>query len=194
MPRKLGRPKGSKNRTGPKTYLVGGRRGSHGSDIRSPAYADVLLAPEGQRVVDLARSLGLTESVVHGMMKRIRARFEPVRQAGKQLTTTHFLSLVEQKLDMALNYIDDYVISQASAKDLAIIAGIFAEKRQLFRGEPTSIIGVADRETMEALLKAGLEEAQRRGITIDTRQEADGTYSALGAQDPRAHPRMGGAR
>ena len=62
---------------------------------------------------------------------------------------------------------DDVSMSQASLKDLAIATGILIEKRELLNGRPTQNIDFTSRMTVHHMLPRLMEEARRRGITVD---------------------------
>ena len=50
------------------------------------------------------------------------------------------LELLGDRIERALSYLDDFAMSGASAKDLAIISGILIEKHQLLNDRPTGIM------------------------------------------------------
>lgn len=114
-----------------------------------------------------AKKVGLPEGVIKALRGRLRARFQPLGEALRERTTKDFLSAIEDRLDRALHYLDDYALAAASAKDLAVTIGILTEKRQLLRGEPTQILSNEERTTINMLIPVVIREAQRRGITID---------------------------
>lgn len=126
-----------------------------------------------------AKKVGLPESVLKALKGRLRARFQPLNQELREQTTKGFLAQMEDRLDRALHYLDDYVLSAASAKDLAVVIGILTEKRQLLRGEPTQILSTEERQTLNVLIPVVIREAQRRGITIDM---AEGEVRVLGGR------------
>lgn len=118
-------------------------------------------------IAQAAKKVGLSEKVIHALRGRLRARFEPVNREVKEYTTKHFQGMVETRLHMALHYLDDYVMAAASAKDLGIVIGILTEKRQLLRGEPTAIMSIEERLSLNELIPSVLREAKRRGMVID---------------------------
>ena len=65
-----------------------------------------------------------------------------------------------------MTYIDDYVMADANYRDLCMGLGILVEKRQLLKGEPTQIISVDERKTLNQLLPPLIVEAQRRNVAI----------------------------
>lgn len=132
--------------------------------------ADTLIdinSPDFSGIESTAKRLGLPENIIRALKGRLRARLQPLGQALRENTTKGFLAQMEDRLDRALHYLDDYALSGATAKDLAVIIGILTEKRQLLRGEPTAILSSEERVTLNALIPVVVREAQRRGITID---------------------------
>lgn len=112
-------------------------------------------------------SQGLPEPVTNGIVKRLRTRFNPVIAEIQKHSTKHFQELIDDRIGRALGYLDDFALSQASAKDLAVAIGILIEKRALLRGEPTQIMTIEERANLNVLVSAVVAEANRRGITVD---------------------------
>ena len=129
-----------------------------------------LLDAEGdpfQTLIAAARATGMSSSVCKGLIKRLRAQYQPVVRELKKINTGELVDMLTQKAHMALEYLDEYAMSQASAKDIAIVIGIVLEKRNLLRGEPTQIISSTDRKGLDELGRELAKEIQRRGMTID---------------------------
>lgn len=162
------------------------------------AFAEELMRAEGDvdRLAEIARLAGVPPNAIATLARRVRARYSMVRAETRKLTSTHFLDRIEEKIDMALDYLDDHVLATANARDLAVILGILLEKRQLLRGEPTMIITTTERVSLDVLASAFYAEASRRGIALEGRVQEDGSYAVTGtsAPDPRTHPRMGGLK
>ncbi len=136
-----------------------------------------------------ANAAGLPKKTVEALMKRVRAQLAPVVQEVKNVTTGHIVQQLEQKAAMALRYLDDLALSSASAKDLAIVIGILLEKRQLLRGEPTHIISMEERKSVDELAQMMLKEASRRGMFIDMTAEEVRVLEPDGSR--QARPRSG---
>jgi len=129
-----------------------------------------LLEAEGDPFATLkaaGKAAGLQDKVVAGLMKRLRAQYGEVTEELKNIHSGMLAEELTKKAWMALSYLDDFSMSQMSAKDAAIVVGILLEKRQLLRGEPTQIISVEERAGLDELSKAILKETERRGLTID---------------------------
>lgn len=120
-----------------------------------------------QRLTDLARDCGLPKSTMAGLIKRLKTRHLPVVEELKKVTTKEFRELIDDRLRLALDYLDPYVMAAASAKDIAIIVGIMVEKRQLLAGEPTAILSVEDRRSLNELAAVIHKEIKRREMVID---------------------------
>lgn len=113
------------------------------------------------------KQAGLPKPVTDGVLKRLKTRFAPVVGEIQRHTTKHFQDMIDDRIGRALGYLDDFALSAASAKDLAVTIGILIEKRALLRGEPTQILTVEERQNLNVLVSAVVQEATRRGITID---------------------------
>ena len=66
---------------------------------------------------------------------------------------------------------DPQIWNRASVKDLAAVAGMMVDKRQLLRGEPTQVIKIQDIRKLDEMAKALHEEMERRGMLIDVTPE-----------------------
>lgn len=118
-------------------------------------------------ISEMAYKLGLKPDTVQALVDRLRTRYQPVVAEIRKVTTRDLLSLMDERMRMALEYMTDGKMAEAGIKDLAIMFGILTEKRALLRGEPTQIVGVKERQNLTELLPALLQEAQRRGMTVD---------------------------
>ena len=124
-----------------------------------------------KKLVEAAKECGMKPSVVEGLARRMRTRYLGVTDQMRAIKTKDMIVKIDERIGHALNYLDDYVMADAGFRDLAMGVGILIEKRQLLRGEPTQIISVDERASLNKLLPMLVEEARRRGITIDVRAE-----------------------
>lgn len=121
--------------------------------------------------VKAAEDVGLSPTVVKRMIERIKAKYQPVLGELQEVKTKDLVALLEDRAHRALLYLDDQALAKSSAKDLAIIAGITIEKRNLLRGEPTQILSVEERHTLNELIPLIVAEGERRNMTIDLNAE-----------------------
>lgn len=134
-------------------------------------------------ILQAASEVGITRAHAAGLLRRLAVQKSGFRSRLDRLTTREMIAAIEDRLALVLEYIDEFGISGASPKDLAIMFGILVEKRQLLLGEPTQILSVEERKKINELIPALVEEAQRRGMTIDM---APGGYEEV--TDERAAP------
>ena len=138
--------------------------------------ADVLL--EGskplQSFMAAAKALGLKPRTTQRLVQRLRAQYQPILSELRKFQKDQFLELLEDRAHRALEYMDDYSLANANAKDLAIIVGILMEKRQLLRGEPTQILSIEERAGMGELIPRLLQEAERRGLSVGVYKTIEG--------------------
>ena len=135
------------------------------------------------RIVELSKQCGIPASVTKRLKNRLETRYIPVVQELRKITTKELQDRVDDRLARTIDYLDDFVLSKANARDLAVIIGILSEKRALLRGEPTQIIDFSKREAIHKLMPAMMAEAERRGLTVDL-TPAD--YTEVGkAPEPR---------
>lgn len=119
------------------------------------------------KVRDAFREAGLPVGTAEALIKRLRVKYYGAITAVRNLKTQEVLDLLGQKIHLALQYMDDKVMSEASFRDLALGTTAMIEKRQLLRGEPTQIISDAERAKLHELVPLLIQEAQRRGLTVD---------------------------
>lgn len=138
-------------------------------DLRPDQLEDLLLegSDPHKSLVAAAKQCGFDQEVTQRLLDRLKSQFQPVLGEMRAVKTQEFLKALDDRAYRALMYMDDLALAKASAKDLAIIVGVMLEKRQLLRGEPTQILSVEDRHSMNELLPALLNEAQKRGMFVD---------------------------
>lgn len=135
---------------------------------KAAAVLDGASEPEGLKKVAVAmREAGLPEAVQAALLRRLRIRYFGVVSEVRNLKTQELLDLLGRKLHLALSYMDDKVIAEASFRDLALGSTAMIEKRQLLRGEPTQIVSDLERKRLAELTPLLIAEALRRGITYD---------------------------
>ncbi len=115
---------------------------------------------------DALVTLGLSQSAIDAFVNAAVLRATPLSKAVHRPKTKDFVGLIEDRAWMALSFLDEFDILKASPKDKAVIAGILLEKRQLLRGEPTQILGIADRVELARIMPLLVAEAGKRGLEI----------------------------
>lgn len=118
-------------------------------------------------VAEIAHKLELPRAAVAALVDRLKRRYSPVVAEIRKHTTKDFQSIIDEKLMMALEYLGDLKLAEASARDLSFVIATLTDKRAMMRGEPTQIVRVEERQALAELLPALLAEAQRRGMTVD---------------------------
>jgi len=152
-----------------------GDTNSNAVEIRDPERAAAIVDAATQPEVELKfgklreafREAGLPPAASEAILRRLRVKFYGAVTAVKNLKTNEILDLLGQKIHLALSYMDDKAMAEASFRDLALGTTAMIEKRQLLRGEPTQIVSDAERAKLHELVPLLVQEAARRGITID---------------------------
>jgi len=119
------------------------------------------------RVEKLLELTDMPKRTAKTIMRRIQTRYNNANRAVKDIKTKDIVVGLESKIEMALEYMDDTAFAKANLRDLGIVLGILIEKRQLLRGEPTQILSVEERMSLDISIPLIVKEAQRRGMTID---------------------------
>jgi hypothetical protein len=160
--------------------------------LRSPEHDDRELAtdekarlleimatvPEGD-VRRTAAAEGFPMRVVDKFIRRMRTRHVGTAEAVKAFGHGEMLHALGEKMTLALQAMTPEKMADSPARDLAVVFGILAEKRELLQGKPTQIFSFEERRSMKELLPAAIREAQRRGFVID------GTYTEDSSVEPR---------
>ncbi len=121
-----------------------------------------------ERVNLQLKAAGLPDRVSDALLRRLRVKYADAVFASRELRTNEILEMLGKKIDLAAFYLDDKVMSEASARDIMLGLGVMIEKRNLLRGEPTAIISDHERKKLHELLPALLEEGRRRGaLTVE---------------------------
>ena len=95
----------------------------------------------------------------------LRQRREPQpRAGGRKSDVDTLIASWKDVTRRALQFLDDPALAAATAKELADVASKGTQNIQLLKGLPTKILGVAERASMEDVLKMALHEARRREL------------------------------
>lgn len=119
------------------------------------------------KIAEVARRTGMSVATINGIRAQMSREFVAPMQELRKVTQGRLQALTDDRLDRVLEAVDDNAIRGAGLRDKAYAADRLFNMRQLMRGEPTSILSVDDRRTLNNLLPALLAEAQRRGVTLE---------------------------
>ena len=120
-----------------------------------------------EKVNQILKDAGVPGRVSQGLIRRMRVKYADVVTVKKCLSTNDILETIDREIDLISSYIDDKVCADSNLRDLGLVKAALIEKRNLLRGEPTTIISDADRKKLSDLLPALIEEGRRRGIIVD---------------------------
>lgn len=119
------------------------------------------------KIEDIVKASGLPVATVRAFMRRLKKDYGEVPAVVKEFKAAHFVAKLGEKIDLALDHIDEQVLQEASFRDLSMGASMMLEKMQLMKGEPTAIISDHERAKIHELLPILIAEAKRRGLTIE---------------------------
>lgn len=145
------------------------------SDPEKFAAAVNALSNPAKTVAEAARRAGLNPDVAYKVAKRLDGDLQPL---GRALEDVRLEDLTKRFGMMARDAIDAITpekLNGATAQQLAIIAGIGADKWQLLRGQPTARVEIEDRRKMDEVLTLIMQEAKRRNMEIDVTPEGEVT-------------------
>lgn len=106
-------------------------------------------------------------AVGEAIIKRLRVKYSGLITETKNLQRKELSEMLGKRIHLALSYMDDKVMSEASFRDLALGTSAMVEKKNLVDGQPTQIISSHERAKLNELAPALLKEIQRRGLTLE---------------------------
>ena len=115
---------------------------------------------------DIAISPNLAQGAVQYKAKRELDLEELEFNPSNNLTTEVILKTLDEKIALVFHYMDDDHFQEASLATLMKALTILVDKRQLLRGEPTTIVSTEDRRSLTKLMPLMIQEAERRGMAI----------------------------
>ena len=128
---------------------------------------DLLNPVNEESYKQLGKKHGFCDKAVKALHTRMMTVYQPGFHELRDISSRDLLKKVESRLNSALDHMTEGKMALSSAKDLSVIVGILAEKRQLLRGEPTQIVSVEESKRIQDLLPLIVEEAMRRGMHIN---------------------------
>lgn len=151
------------------------------TEVKKPeqaaAFIDAVTDPF-TAIAQAIRDSGLPASTAEALLRRLRTRYRPVNAVLRDLKTGDLIRMLNERITLALEYMDEKVIAEASFRDLSLGTSAMIEKRNLLRGEPTQVVDFDTRKKLNILLPALIAEARRRGIAIE------GEFAHVVANDP----------
>ncbi len=162
----------------PGSLKVPGQRGPVSLDWSDPekfAAGVAALSDPAQSVAGAARQAGLNPDVAYKIAKRLDGDLQPLGRVLEDVRIEDLTRRFGMLTRDALDHLTPEKLNGATAQQLAIIAGIAADKWQLLRGQPTQRVEIDDRRKMDEVLNLIMQEAQRRNIEIDVTPEGEVT-------------------
>ena len=118
-------------------------------------------------VTQLARDVGLPTGTADALVKRLETRYLPLTNAVEKVTTKTIKRDIETALPKLLKRLaDDDLIKAANLRDISVATNILIDKRQLLMGEPTQILTVEERRTLNEITPALVQEMARRNMPV----------------------------
>lgn len=127
---------------------------------------------------DLAEKLGMQRNTVAKLWQRVRDKtglptLEPAAVHQRAISTGRvpqgeYLARIDQNARAALERMEALIPNSGSLKDVSVVFRDLMNVRALILGEPTSIIGTNNRQTVNEVVEMLVREAKRRGIHIGT--------------------------
>ena len=182
--KKPGRPRGSKSKKyGQPENHVGGAQPIEKSDPETgAAMVDFALMPLNdveslKRLKEAAEACGFPPDAFEGLVRRLRTRYLPMKRELQAARTSQFLAHIDDRIMRVLGYMDDFAMSQASVRDLAIALGVLVDKRQILRAEPGQQMTKEERANLNTLIPEMLRQAKARGLMLEMQPDGRGGFA-----------------
>ena len=130
------------------------------------ALSDPALEAGLRTMEEACKAVGLPVAAHRAVVRRMLVRYGKPIQVAKDIRTKHISDMLDEKIWLAGQFMDEFSMSNANFRDLALGVTAMVEKRQLLRGEPTQIVSDHERKKLHELMPLLLAEAQRRGVVI----------------------------
>jgi len=123
----------------------------------------------------------------------------PLPPTPSSSTPAHYTPVrketIEKRLSRRLDLIDEELTDEAfrgriavsSAKELAVVEGIYLDKLTELRGQPNRVVGSDTRAKLTEFMAAAVQELQRRGMTVKL-TERTAEVTAGGPEGPGSFP------
>lgn len=113
------------------------------------------------------KALGMTPSFIACMTKRIQSKYAPVIDTGKRMLADEMKTMLEQKIWMGAQYLDEFCWSTMHSKDVGVVLTALIDRYELLNGRPTQRVNFTASLEVQQSISLVLVEAKRRGIVLD---------------------------
>ena len=129
---------------------------------RAAKAMDLVTDPFRRSLKRIAAECGLPKATMDQFMRRLEARYAPIKLAVESVKTEELLGLAADRAKRVVESISEHDIGNASLKDKSISFGILLDKRELLAGRATQNVSVKQRVDLTVLLGKLKEEIERR--------------------------------
>lgn len=136
-------------------------------EVRNQAVIEALAMP-GATVRQVAKDFDLSETRVRQIRDSAAEKIQKLRATDNRL----IVEKLEDLIDRIQDSMTDEDIRKAPLSQRMIAMGIAVDKRQLLKGEATTIVGRERTAKINELLPAFMQEMQRRGLALPPPAEA----------------------
>lgn len=132
---------------------------------------DHLLNPINDNVAEVARDLGISQTLARHIKLRVEKHYLPLTRELGSVTSAQLKDLFGVRAYEIAASVTKEDIDDASLKDKMIAAGIATDKHQLLAGQPTEIFSLPQLENLDKLAAILTKVAERRGKAVLTDPE-----------------------
>ncbi len=125
---------------------------------------DLVTDPFRKSLKRIAAECGLPKATMDQFMRRLEARYAPIKLAVEQVKTEELLGLAADRAKRVVESMSPLDIANASLRDKAITFGVLIDKRELLAGRSTQNISVRGRMELARMLPRLREEIERRKL------------------------------
>ncbi len=136
-------------------------------DPETAADALIELSARDRTLVDIAEELGLNDSLVLALEKRLTHGMVPLARGLGEVKKSELRDLYADVNWKVLAAITDADIEKAPLRDKLVAAGISTDKLLQLDGQPTQVFSIPQLDNLDKLSEMLLREVDRRRLTID---------------------------
>ena len=119
-----------------------------------------------KRLLQVGIKCGIDARAMERLVARLQGRSLSAKGGRLKLDDRELLALINDRLALAFEYLDEVTFGEANARDLATNIGILIDKRRLLRDQPTAITRREDVAKLDEFLVEAVEELRRGGVAM----------------------------
>ncbi len=125
---------------------------------------------------------GVDARAMEQLVVRLQGR-PPSAKGRLKIDDVELLSLVNDRLALAFEFLDDFSLGQSSARDLSVTIGVLTDKRKSLRPEEGLVQRYKNIPKLDEVLLEMAKEMKRRGLLYEVTPPATAPVANAGNRD-----------